>query len=66
VPLALALIQASASAGVEFDVPAGVRSIIVLLPVLSPLALLVYLRRAGAPAARHSTSASQNAANTSI
>lgn len=47
VPLALALIQASASAGVEFDAPAGVRAILVLLPILSPLALLLYLRRAG-------------------
>lgn len=49
VPLALALIQASASAGVEFDAPAGVRAILVLLPILSPLALLLYLRRAGPP-----------------
>ncbi len=49
VPLALALIQASASAGVEFDAPASVRSIVVLLPMLSPLALLIYLRLARSP-----------------
>lgn len=48
VPLALGLLQASANAGVEFDAPAGLRAVIVLLPVLSPLALLLYLRRAGA------------------
>ena len=66
VPLALALIQASASAGVEFDAPAGVRSLIVLLPVLSPLALLAYLRGARAPTAGRSTSASQKAEKTSI
>ncbi|MEO8196665.1 MAG: hypothetical protein ABI689_08080, partial [Thermoanaerobaculia bacterium] len=46
---ALALIQASANAGVEFAAPASVRAVIVLLPVLSPLALLLYLRRAGSP-----------------
>ncbi len=45
-PLALALIQASANAGVEFAAPAAVRALIVLLPVLSPLGLLLYLRRA--------------------
>ncbi len=44
VPLALALIQASANAGVEFDAPAGLRALIVLLPILSPAALLAYLR----------------------
>jgi len=50
VPLALALIQASANAGVEFAAPAAVRALIVLLPVLSPLGLLLYLRQtAGRP-----------------
>lgn len=44
VPLSLALIQASVSAGVEFEAPPAVRSVIVLLPILSPLALLLYLR----------------------
>ncbi len=66
VPLALALLQASASAGVEFDAPAGLRALIVLLPVLSPLALLVYLRGAGSPAMTQEASASQNAVKTSM
>lgn len=65
VPLALALVQASASAGVEFDAPAGLRALIVLLPVLSPLALLAYLRGTGSPAMTQEASASQNAAKTS-
>lgn len=64
VPLALALVQASASAGVEFDAPAGLRALIVLLPVLSPLALLAYLRGTGSPAMTQEASASQNAAKT--
>ena len=51
VPLGLALIQGSANAGVEFAAPAGLRAVVVLLPLLSPLALLVYLRRAAPPAA---------------
>ncbi len=66
VPLALALIQASANAGVEFDAPEWLRATIVLLPLLSPLALLVYLRRAGSPAVAQEARASQNEAKTSM
>ena len=49
VPLGLALIQGSASAGVEFEAPEWVRAALILLPMLAPAALLVYLRRAGSP-----------------
>ena len=49
---------------VEFDAPAGLRALIVLLPVLSPLALLAYLRGTGSPAMTQEASASQNAAKT--
>lgn len=66
IPLALGLMQASANAGVEFDAPAPLRAAIVLLPLLSPLALLAYLRGARSPAAGQSTSASQKAPNTSM
>ncbi len=69
VPLALALIQASANAGVEFDAPEWLRATVVLLPLLSPLALLVYLRRAGSPALLQEIQearASQNEAKTSM
>jgi len=59
VPLALALIQASANAGVELAAPASVSALFVLLPVLSPLALLLYLRRASAPAPAHASSAAK-------
>ena len=48
-PLGLALIQGSASAGVEFEAPEWVRAALILLPMLAPAALLVYLRRAGSP-----------------
>ena len=40
------------------------RALIVLLPVLSPLALLAYLRGTGSPAMTQEASASQNAAKT--
>lgn len=66
VPLALALLQASANAGVEFQAPAWLRATIVLLPILSPLALLAYLLRAGSKAPLQPASASQNAAKTSM
>ncbi|MEO7794965.1 MAG: hypothetical protein ABIV06_09350 [Thermoanaerobaculia bacterium] len=66
VPLALALIQASASAGVEFAAPEWLRATIVLLPLLAPVALLTYLRCAASPAPPHEASASQNAAKTSM
>jgi len=43
VPLALAALQGSFAAGVEFDGPAPLHSFIVLVPLLSPLGLLAYL-----------------------
>lgn len=64
VPLALALIQGSASAGVELAAPEAVRAAVILLPMISPAALLLYLRWSGP--APQAASASQNAANTSI
>lgn len=60
VPLALGLIQGSANAGVEFAAPEPVRAAMVLLPMLSPLALLAYLRATetgGSPAGTPATAA---------
>jgi hypothetical protein len=51
VPLALAAIQGSASAGVELAAPEAVRAVVILLPMLAPAALLFYLRRASRPSA---------------
>lgn len=44
VPLALAAIQGSFAAGVEFAGPELLHSLVVLVPILSPLGLLAYLR----------------------
>lgn len=49
VPLALAAIQGSFAVGVEFAAPAQLHSALVLLPILSPLGLLAYLRATTEP-----------------